>query len=86
MIWIMSRSDSEHLEFLKLARDQLNDAILARKDATLVTYGTKTVSFSARDRVLMNVEKLITRYEIKVSRATSGAARNRIRLGGGNRW
>ena len=82
----MSRSDAEHLEFLKLARDQVTDAIVERKDATIVTLGSKSVEYKARDAVLDSLEKQISRYQSKVSRATGGVARNRARLGKGQRW
>ncbi len=82
----MSNSDSEHLEFLRLARDAVTLAIVNGEDATTVVMGSKTGTFKARDSVLDNLEKHITRYQLKVNRAAGGSTRNRVRLGKGQRW
>lgn len=82
----MSRTDSEHLEFLKLARDKVTDAIAEGKDITTVVMGSKTATFKARDSVLDSLEKQISRYQSKVSRSAGRPARNRVRLGKGQRW
>ena len=82
----MSRSDAEHLEFLKLARDQVTDAIAERRDATTVTLGSKSVEYKARDAVLDSLHRQIMHYQKQVNRASGKAARNRIRLRKGLGW
>jgi len=82
----MSRTDSEHLEFLKLARDKVTDAIAEGKDVTTVVMGSKTATYKARDSVLEMLETQISRYQSKVNRASGKAARNRVRLRKGQGW
>ena len=76
----MSNTDSEHLEFLRLARDKVALAIVNEEDATTVTVGPKTGTFKARDSVLENLEVQIAKYERRVSRSSGRRSRNRARL------
>ena len=78
----MSNSNSEHLEYLKLARDKVTTAIVEGKDFVNVTLGQKSGSFSARHSVLEALEEQIIRYKKIVSYESSrGTTRTKIRLG-----
>ena len=73
----MADTDTETLEQLKLCRDKVIADILAGKNVTSLTIGSKTSDFPSSNATLDMIEKLISRY---TSKSSTGSARTRARI------